>query len=113
MNQLKAPKYVFCGNHGDPRSPDHDRYIMRSFHESPEMSVFHEYSWLDGKLLGKPQANDTYTQAQLEEMGLVSIWRVAQEGDEKYNPIEISDFAGYKLYQAPAHKLVDPMKRGV
>jgi hypothetical protein len=64
----------FISNTHNPKDKYARRYVVRSFHEPPEQAWQHHLEWLDGKIIGRPQATETYTVEQLEAMDLVGVY---------------------------------------
>ncbi len=58
----------------NPGLPDHWVTPIRSWGETPQKAKDHETEWLKGKIIGPPQATETYTVKQLEAMDIVGIY---------------------------------------
>jgi len=104
----------YCGNSYDPDGERFEMTIVRSWHSQPGEDEAYVYQWLDGKLLGPPQASDTYTQEQLINMGLVSVWLIVAPDTvlRKDDPIPVTelkfDASIHRIYNAPAGKMEWP-----
>ncbi len=64
----------WLSNIHDPKDPQAQMYVARSFHETPEEAWAHHQEWLKGKVIGEPQATEAYTVEQLKAMGMVGVY---------------------------------------
>ena len=65
----------FLSNTYNPNDEDKAKmYLVLNFRESREDEWQRWLDWLKGKVIGRPQASDTYTVEQLEAMGLVGVY---------------------------------------
>ena len=64
----------FLCNTYDPKDIRNKRYLTTPPHETPEDALRHHLEWLKDKVIGEPQATETYTVEQLKEMGLVGVY---------------------------------------
>mgnify|MGYP001573658568 CR=1 FL=1 len=92
----------YCGNTYDPREPDYQRHIVRSFHEwsgdVEDHSVKHHNQWIRSKLIGDPGATDTYTTEQLSGMKMVGVYMEEVDDYGKAHPELVVDYHG-ELFQ--------------
>lgn len=64
----------YLSNTYSPKLSDAPNYIFRRMHETPKEAWQNYLSWLDNKIIGRPQATEKYTVEQLEEMGMVGVY---------------------------------------
>jgi hypothetical protein len=64
----------FLSNTHDPKDKFARMYVARRFDETQEEAWHWHLEWLKGKVIGDPQATETYTVAQLKEMGMVGVY---------------------------------------
>lgn len=64
----------FLTNTHDPKDKNAKMYVARRFDQSQEDAWYWHCKWLEGKVIGDPQATEAYTVAQLKEMGLVGVY---------------------------------------
>ena len=65
---------VFLSNTHDPKDPQADMCVVRSFDETHEQAVKHHREWLKGKIIALPRKTKWYTVKQLQEMGHVGVY---------------------------------------
>ena len=69
----------FLTNIHNPKDPKAKMYLALSFDEAfdpqgHERAWQRHLDWLKDKIIGEPQGTDTYTSAQLKEMGMVGVY---------------------------------------
>ena len=65
----------FLTNTHDPKDKYAKMYVAHSLYETPAEAWAHHVEWLKDKIIGEPQATETYTVEQLKEMGMVGVYR--------------------------------------
>jgi len=64
----------FLSNTHDPKDKEADYYILRSADETQAQAIAAHHRWLDGKVIGRPQATKFYSVEQLEARGVVGVY---------------------------------------
>jgi len=70
----------YCGNTKDPRFPNYKQTIALAYGQTLEEAIIQHDAWLADKVIGKPQATETYTIAEMLDGGYVGVY--ATEIDE-------------------------------
>lgn len=89
-NQPSALKWV--SNTYDPKAKDAKMFVFRMPDETQEHAWRTYLQWLNGKVIGEPQATDHYTVEQLKAMGLVGVY--VQVEDYILTGKDAKDFIG-------------------
>lgn len=64
----------WLSNTYNPNLPDAKHHVDTMPHQTPEEAWHWHKVWLSGKIIGEPQATDTYTVEQLKAMDLVGVY---------------------------------------
>jgi hypothetical protein len=64
----------FLSNTHNPKDKFAMTYISRYSDETPQQAWENYLRWLDGKIIGRPQATEAYTVEQLESIGMVGVY---------------------------------------
>ena len=71
----------FLSNTYDPNRPDAERHFAYSTHavingpEAMRLEWEQHLKWINKNVIGRPKATDYYTVKELEEMGMVGIYK--------------------------------------
>ena len=69
MKRLKWLSNIY-----DPKLPHQEMYITRRIDETPQEALYWHNKWLEGKIIGEPEASDTYSVLEMIEQGLVGVY---------------------------------------
>ncbi len=58
----------------DPKGKNAKMFMALRYEESREEAWVNYLKWLEGKIIGDPQATETYTVDELKEMGFVGVY---------------------------------------
>ncbi len=64
----------FLSNTRDPNDKNARMYVTCRSDETESQAWEHYCNWLNGKIIGEPKATDTYTSAELRDMGMVGVY---------------------------------------
>lgn len=64
----------FLTNKPDHRKRKLSGFVMRRGNETQEQANRRYMEWLQGKIIGEPQATETYTVEQLKAMDIIGIY---------------------------------------
>jgi len=73
----------------NPNLPDAKMYVAIMHYENQNEASMGYKSWLEGEVIGRPQATKTYSVKQLEDAGYVGIYASPiLEGDDAKNFVQ-------------------------
>ncbi len=64
----------YLGNTYDPKHNDAPRVVTRNIGETQSEAWANKLKWLEGKVIGLPEATAHYTQAELIEQNMVGVY---------------------------------------